>query len=54
MSMLLLTNTHCQSPSVYFYNFGYTDMDIPTIEKMMSIVQVISFSVFERHGKVMC
>lgn len=37
---------------VFFYNFGWLDMSIPSLELVMRIVQVMSFTVNEKRQKV--
>jgi hypothetical protein len=40
--------------TVFFYNFGWVDMTVPTLELMMRVVQVISFTVVEKRRKACC
>jgi Dual specificity phosphatase, catalytic domain len=37
---------------IFFYNFGWVDMGTPSVDYMLKIVQVMSFTIFERKQKV--
>jgi hypothetical protein len=38
--------------TVFFYNFYWQDMTVPSLELMMRVVQVISFTVNDKRRKV--
>ena len=38
---------------IFFYNFGWLDMSVPTLDMMMRIVQVMSFTIGEKRKKVL-
>ena len=49
-STLLTPPSSPPSPSVYFYNYGWLDYGVPTLESILDMVKVVDFAL--RGGKV--
>lgn len=45
-------STEFTDHGIYYYNYGWVDMSIPSLERMIQIVHVIQFHISERGQKV--
>jgi len=47
---MFAVSTQCTVPAVYFYNYGWLDYGVPTLESVLDMVKVVDFAL--RGGKV--